>query len=189
MFVIKCSWDHAKEESKEKGRGRSWAGLWSPQSPQLTLAGPLELGLFSGCFWLEQGLWHIHESFGMRASLEGGRMWARQLSSVEAVQSCKRAYGWGESASSTSSSWRIRNPSFCEGIWAIYHHAHPMAHNILFCKINCRRANAHEFRKLGIRGGNETHGQFLSALLIEMVLIKWISVWERRYDAERSPMR
>lgn len=67
-------------------------------------------------------------------------------------------------------------PTCCEGVWAIYHHAHPIGTYISFCEINCRRANAHEFRTLGIRGGNETHGQFLSALLIEMVLIKWISV-------------
>jgi len=32
--------------------------------------------------------------------------------------------------------------------------------------------NACEFGKLGLRGGNETHGWCLSALLIEMVLIK-----------------
>lgn len=36
--------------------------------------------------------------------------------------------------------------------------------------------NASEFGKLGIKEENETHGHFLSALLIEMVLIKWISI-------------
>lgn len=42
--------------------------------------------------------------------------------------------------------------------------------------INKDEQNASEFGKLGVKEGNETHGHFLSALLIEMVLIKWISV-------------
>lgn len=36
--------------------------------------------------------------------------------------------------------------------------------------------NVCEFGKLGITGGNKTPGHFLSALLIEMVLLKLISL-------------
>lgn len=47
--------------------------------------------------------------------------------------------------------------------------------------------NACGFRKLGIRGGNETRGQFLSALLIEMVLIKGF-LSEKGEMLQRDPL-
>lgn len=74
---------------------------------------------------------------------------------------------------------------FCKGTWAEFHSIQQKG---MFCKINQRRENAYDFGKLGIRGGNETRGPFLSALLIEMVFMKWVFGWIRRYDFFKDPL-